>query len=92
MRREWFSLVCASLFDAKFGLFVPFGDSPAGLVHPNPNRPPHLKVRLIPTSRSILASSSLAWRSKCDSLGINDINPFFIYYSMTIIFFIDFYV
>lgn len=44
VRREWFSLVCASLFDAKFGLFVPFGDSPAGLVHPNPNRPAHLKV------------------------------------------------
>ncbi|XP_026314729.1 apoptosis-resistant E3 ubiquitin protein ligase 1 [Hyposmocoma kahamanoa] len=45
VRREWFSLVCASLFDAKFGLFVPFGDSPAGLVHPNPNRPPHLKLK-----------------------------------------------
>ncbi|CAK1600534.1 unnamed protein product [Parnassius mnemosyne] len=45
VRREWFSLVCAQLFDAKFGLFVPFRDSPTALVHPNPDRPPHLKLK-----------------------------------------------
>ncbi|XP_026733196.1 apoptosis-resistant E3 ubiquitin protein ligase 1 isoform X1 [Trichoplusia ni] len=45
VRREWFSLLCAQLFDAKFGLFVSFHDSPTGLVHPNPDRPPHLKLK-----------------------------------------------
>ncbi|XP_068632769.1 apoptosis-resistant E3 ubiquitin protein ligase 1 [Battus philenor] len=45
VRREWFSLVCAQLFDARFGLFVPFRDSPTALVHPNPERPPHLKLK-----------------------------------------------
>lgn len=45
VRREWFSLLCGQLFDSKFGLFVSFHDSPTGLVHPNPDRPPHLKVR-----------------------------------------------
>lgn len=44
VRREWFSQLCAQLFDRKFGLFVSCQDSPAGLVHPNPDRPPHLKV------------------------------------------------
>ncbi|KAF9795811.1 hypothetical protein SFRURICE_013817 [Spodoptera frugiperda] len=28
-----------------FGLFVSFHDSPTGLVHPNPDRPPHLKLK-----------------------------------------------
>ncbi|KPJ06837.1 Protein KIAA0317, partial [Papilio machaon] len=45
VRREWFSLVCAQLFDPRFGLFVPFRDSPTALVHPNPQRPPHLKLK-----------------------------------------------
>ncbi|XP_045768225.1 apoptosis-resistant E3 ubiquitin protein ligase 1 isoform X2 [Maniola jurtina] len=45
VRREWFSLLCAQLFDAKGGLFVSCHDSPAGLVHPNPDRPPHLKLK-----------------------------------------------
>ncbi|XP_052755161.1 apoptosis-resistant E3 ubiquitin protein ligase 1 [Galleria mellonella] len=45
VRREWFSLVCGQLFDSRFGLFVSFNDSPTGLVHPNPHRPPHLKLK-----------------------------------------------
>ncbi|XP_069356586.1 apoptosis-resistant E3 ubiquitin protein ligase 1 isoform X2 [Maniola hyperantus] len=45
VRREWFSLLCAQLFDAKGGLFVSCHDAPAGLVHPNPDRPPHLKLK-----------------------------------------------
>ncbi|XP_039751062.1 apoptosis-resistant E3 ubiquitin protein ligase 1 isoform X1 [Pararge aegeria] len=45
VRREWFSLLCAQLFDAKGGLFVSCHDSPAGLVHPNPDRPPHFKLK-----------------------------------------------
>ncbi|XP_045494960.1 apoptosis-resistant E3 ubiquitin protein ligase 1 isoform X2 [Colias croceus] len=45
VRREWFSLVCSALFDARGGLFVSYTDSPAGLVHPNPDRPPHLKLK-----------------------------------------------
>ncbi|KAM3963767.1 LOW QUALITY PROTEIN: apoptosis-resistant E3 ubiquitin protein ligase 1 [Aphomia sociella] len=45
VRREWFSLVCGQLFDSRFGLFVSFHDSPTGLVHPNPDRPPHLKLK-----------------------------------------------
>ncbi|XP_063624690.1 apoptosis-resistant E3 ubiquitin protein ligase 1 [Cydia splendana] len=45
VRREWFSLLCGTLFDARFGLFAPFHDSPTGLVHPNPERPKHLKLK-----------------------------------------------
>ncbi|XP_072939156.1 apoptosis-resistant E3 ubiquitin protein ligase 1 [Epargyreus clarus] len=45
VRREWFSLVCAQLFDAQYGLFVSFHDSRNGLVLPNPDRPPHLKLK-----------------------------------------------
>ncbi|KOB76008.1 putative ubiquitin-protein ligase [Operophtera brumata] len=47
VRREWFSLLCAQLFDAKNGLFVSFNECAAGLVHPNPQaqRPPHLKLK-----------------------------------------------
>ncbi|XP_060803597.1 apoptosis-resistant E3 ubiquitin protein ligase 1 [Amyelois transitella] len=44
-RREWFSLVCGQLFSSRFGLFVSFHDSPAGLVHPNPHRDPMLKLK-----------------------------------------------
>ncbi|XP_061383208.1 apoptosis-resistant E3 ubiquitin protein ligase 1-like isoform X1 [Danaus plexippus] len=45
VRREWFSLLCGKLFDARCGLFVSCQDSPAGLVHPNPERPAHLKLK-----------------------------------------------
>ncbi|CAH0692663.1 unnamed protein product [Chilo suppressalis] len=45
VRREWFSLVCGQLFDAGFGLFAALHDAPAALVHPNPARPPHLKLK-----------------------------------------------
>lgn len=45
VRREWFSLLCSRLFDSQYGLFTSFNDSPTGLVHPNPNRPPHLKLK-----------------------------------------------
>lgn len=47
VRREWFSLLCGKLFDARCGLFVSCQDSPAGLVHPNPERPAHLKVCMV---------------------------------------------
>ncbi|XP_025831549.1 apoptosis-resistant E3 ubiquitin protein ligase 1 [Agrilus planipennis] len=45
IRREWFELVCAQLFDSKNGLFKSFHDGQQSLVHPNPNRPSHLKLR-----------------------------------------------
>ncbi|XP_050668968.1 apoptosis-resistant E3 ubiquitin protein ligase 1 isoform X2 [Leptidea sinapis] len=43
VRREWFSLVCSELFDARCGLFVSYTD--CGLVHPNPHPPPQLKMK-----------------------------------------------
>ncbi|XP_058121974.1 apoptosis-resistant E3 ubiquitin protein ligase 1 isoform X1 [Anopheles ziemanni] len=45
LRREWFELVCSSLFDPRGGLFCTFHDKRQALVHPNPNRPPHLKLK-----------------------------------------------
>ncbi|CAH1986606.1 unnamed protein product [Acanthoscelides obtectus] len=45
LRREWFELICAQLFDAKYGLFSSFHEGQQSLVHPNPNRPSHLKLR-----------------------------------------------
>nr|CAD7261386.1 unnamed protein product [Timema shepardi] len=45
VRREWFELTCAALFDAKNGLFTSFSESQQALVHPNPRRPPHLKLK-----------------------------------------------
>jgi len=45
VRREWFELTCASLFDARNSLFTSFSDSQQALVHPNPQRPPHLKLK-----------------------------------------------
>lgn len=45
MRREWFELTCASLFDARNSLFTSFSESQQALVHPNPQRPPHLKLK-----------------------------------------------
>ncbi|KAJ8964885.1 hypothetical protein NQ314_004549, partial [Rhamnusium bicolor] len=45
LRREWFELICAQLFDAKYGLFTSFHEGQQSLVHPNPQRPQHLKLR-----------------------------------------------
>jgi hypothetical protein len=45
VRREWFELICATLFDPGNGLFASFGESQQALVHPNPKRPPHLKLK-----------------------------------------------
>lgn len=45
LRREWFELICAQLFDAKNGLFTSFHEGQQSLVHPNPQRPGHLKLR-----------------------------------------------
>lgn len=45
VRREWFGLVCSSLFDSRNGLFVSFSDNQQALVHPNPKRPVHLKLK-----------------------------------------------
>lgn len=46
LRREWFELICAQLFDAKYGLFSSFHEgNQQSLVHPNPNRPPSLKLK-----------------------------------------------
>ncbi|XP_012283747.1 apoptosis-resistant E3 ubiquitin protein ligase 1 isoform X1 [Orussus abietinus] len=45
VRREWFELICAALFDPGNGLFASFGESQQALVHPNSRRPPHLKLK-----------------------------------------------
>lgn len=45
VRREWFELICATLFDSGNGLFASFGESQQALVHPNPKRPAHLKLK-----------------------------------------------
>ncbi|XP_018314585.1 apoptosis-resistant E3 ubiquitin protein ligase 1 isoform X1 [Mycetomoellerius zeteki] len=45
VRREWFELICAALFDPGNGLFASFGESQQALVHPNPKRPSHLKLK-----------------------------------------------
>ncbi|KAF3423738.1 hypothetical protein E2986_09352 [Frieseomelitta varia] len=45
VRREWFELICASLFDSGNGLFASFGESQQALVHPNSKRPSHLKLK-----------------------------------------------
>ncbi|XP_066257066.1 apoptosis-resistant E3 ubiquitin protein ligase 1-like [Euwallacea similis] len=45
LQREWFELICAQLFDAKHGLFCSFHEGQQSLVHPNPNRPPSLKLK-----------------------------------------------
>ncbi|XP_032592296.1 apoptosis-resistant E3 ubiquitin protein ligase 1 isoform X6 [Drosophila grimshawi] len=45
LRREWFELVCSSLFDSRGGLFCTFHDKHQALVHPNPTRPAHLKLK-----------------------------------------------
>ncbi|XP_075224051.1 apoptosis-resistant E3 ubiquitin protein ligase 1 [Lycorma delicatula] len=45
LRREWFQLVCAALFDPKNQLFKGFSETQQALVHPNAKRPPHLKLK-----------------------------------------------
>lgn len=45
-RREWFELVCKSLFDTSNELFTRFSDNNQGLVHPNADRPPHLRLKV----------------------------------------------
>ncbi|XP_023163866.1 apoptosis-resistant E3 ubiquitin protein ligase 1 isoform X4 [Drosophila hydei] len=45
LRREWFELVCSALFDSRSGLFCTFHDKHQALVHPNPTRPAHLKLK-----------------------------------------------
>lgn len=45
LRREWFELICCALFDPRGGLFCSFHDKQQALVHPNPDRPPSLKLK-----------------------------------------------
>jgi len=49
LRREWFELLCAALFDPRNSLFSAFSESSnqQALVHPTPasRRPPHLKLK-----------------------------------------------
>ncbi len=45
LRREWFELICAALFEPKGGLFTTFHDKRQALVHPNPSRPSNLKLK-----------------------------------------------
>ncbi|XP_038044972.1 apoptosis-resistant E3 ubiquitin protein ligase 1-like isoform X1 [Patiria miniata] len=40
--REWTELVCTALFSPENKFFRRFRDNNQGLVHPNPDRPPHL--------------------------------------------------
>ncbi|XP_006632272.2 apoptosis-resistant E3 ubiquitin protein ligase 1 [Lepisosteus oculatus] len=45
-RREWFELICKALFDTSNQLFTRFSDNNQGLVHPNADRPPHLRLKV----------------------------------------------
>uniref|UniRef100_A0A6Q2ZK98 HECT-type E3 ubiquitin transferase n=1 Tax=Esox lucius TaxID=8010 RepID=A0A6Q2ZK98_ESOLU len=45
-RREWFELICKTLFDTNNQLFTRFSDNNQGLVHPNADRPPHLRLKM----------------------------------------------
>ncbi|XP_048830643.1 apoptosis-resistant E3 ubiquitin protein ligase 1 isoform X1 [Brienomyrus brachyistius] len=45
-RREWFELICKTLFDTSNQLFTRFSDSNQGLVHPNAERPAHLRLKV----------------------------------------------
>ncbi|KAK5608398.1 Apoptosis-resistant E3 ubiquitin protein ligase 1 [Crenichthys baileyi] len=45
-RREWFELVCKTLFDTSNQLFTRFSENNQGLVHPNADRPPHLRLKM----------------------------------------------
>ncbi|XP_004699091.1 apoptosis-resistant E3 ubiquitin protein ligase 1 [Echinops telfairi] len=45
-RREWFELICKALFDTTNQLFTRFSDNNQALVHPNPSRPAHLRLKM----------------------------------------------
>lgn len=45
LRREWFEILCSALFDPENQLFHRFKNDKQGLVHPNPRRPAHLKLK-----------------------------------------------
>lgn len=45
LRREWFELICAQLFDAKHELFHSFHEGQQSLVHPNPQRSFLMKLK-----------------------------------------------
>ncbi|ELV09893.1 hypothetical protein TREES_T100010342 [Tupaia chinensis] len=45
-RREWFELICKALFDTTNQLFTRFSDNNQALVHPNPNRPAYLRLKM----------------------------------------------
>ncbi|MFT7817408.1 apoptosis-resistant E3 ubiquitin protein ligase 1 [Arapaima gigas] len=45
-RREWFELICKTLFDTSNQLFTRFSDNNQGLVHPNADRPAHLRLKV----------------------------------------------
>ncbi|KAG8182939.1 hypothetical protein JTE90_010568 [Oedothorax gibbosus] len=47
LRREWFELICSSLFDPENFLFHSFNSDKQGLVHPCPahKRPPNMKPK-----------------------------------------------
>lgn len=45
-RREWFELICKALFDTSNELFARFSDTNQALVHPNPSRPPTLRLKV----------------------------------------------
>ena len=43
--REWISLLSRHLFDPEYQLFKGLHDGSQALVHPNPDRPPHLSLK-----------------------------------------------
>ncbi|XP_028676969.1 apoptosis-resistant E3 ubiquitin protein ligase 1 isoform X1 [Erpetoichthys calabaricus] len=45
-RREWFELICKSLFDTSNQFFTRFIDTNQGLVHPNSERPVHFRLKV----------------------------------------------
>jgi hypothetical protein len=46
LRREWVELICAALFEpVEGGLFCTFHEKRQALVHPNPSRSNHLKLK-----------------------------------------------
>ncbi|XP_045619348.1 apoptosis-resistant E3 ubiquitin protein ligase 1 isoform X1 [Procambarus clarkii] len=45
VRREWFEIICAMLFDNGNELFASLHEGRQALVHPDPYRPPHMKLK-----------------------------------------------
>ncbi|MGH0153840.1 UNVERIFIED_CONTAM: hypothetical protein FKN15_025809 [Acipenser sinensis] len=69
-RREWFELVCKSLFDTSNELFTRFSDNNQGLVHPNADRPPHLRLKVYEFAGKVVG--------KClyeSAMGLNELVP-----------------